>query len=165
MVKESTESVTAAPNITKENMATAIKAYKRELEDKQNVSLSVCDIMKENTSEIVKKMESKVPSYVQLYSDIYTKYLHIMDNLVSTCYISEKKFFDKIGMDEAALGIFEAYWKVAKQMSLFQIDMAETMAKNYVQHRLSVLDSYDKTLNLAMINYTRLLSQFNFFKR
>ena len=30
--------------------------------DLQEAKLSICDIMKEDTSEIIKKMESKIPS-------------------------------------------------------------------------------------------------------
>ena len=43
--------------------------------DKQEEELSICDIMKEDTSEVIKKMESKMPSLFQNYSDLYTKYL------------------------------------------------------------------------------------------
>ena len=37
--------------------------------------LSICDIMKEDTSEAIKKMESSMPSMFQNYSDMYEKYL------------------------------------------------------------------------------------------
>ena len=62
--------------------------------DQQEEKLSICDIMKEDTSEVIKKMESKMPSMFQSYSDMYTKYLHTLDDVFGTCYIAEKEFFD-----------------------------------------------------------------------
>ena len=65
--------------------------------------VSVCDIMKGNTSEIIKKFEYQIPSMVQNYSNLYTAYLHLFDNLFGTCYINEKEFFDKLNIDQAIL--------------------------------------------------------------
>lgn len=42
--------------------------------------LSICDIMKEDTSEIIANMESKMPSLFQNYSDLYTAYLHMFND-------------------------------------------------------------------------------------
>jgi len=61
--------------------------------DKQEEKLSICDIMKQDTSEVIKKMESKMPSMFQNSSDMYTKYLHTLDDIFGTCYIAEKEFF------------------------------------------------------------------------
>ncbi|MEK0320749.1 MAG: hypothetical protein QQN61_06630, partial [Nitrosopumilus sp.] len=65
--------------------------------------VSVCDIMKNNTSEIIKKIESQAPSLMQKYSDLYMTYLHTMDDISGTCYISEKEFFDKLNIDQGIL--------------------------------------------------------------
>lgn len=53
---------------------------------------SICDIMKSGTSEIIKKLEIQIPTYAQIYSDIYKEYLHTLDELYGVCYISEKDF-------------------------------------------------------------------------
>ena len=53
--------------------------------DKQEEKLSICDIMKEDTSEVIKKMESQMPSQFQNYSDVYTEYLHMLDDIFGTC--------------------------------------------------------------------------------
>ena len=61
--------------------------------------ISVCDIMKTNTSKIIQKLESQIPSQFQQYSDLYSSYLHTMDDVYGTCYMSEKKFFDNLNID------------------------------------------------------------------
>jgi hypothetical protein len=117
--------------------------------------------MKNNTSEIIQKLESRFPTYVQLYTDLYTKYLHTIDDLYSTCYLSEKEFFDKLGMNKTALQAFDAYWKSITNMTISQIDMAANFAKMYVQFRLSTIDMYDKVCHIMVDSYARAWNQFN----
>ncbi len=35
-----------------------------------------------------------MPSMFQNYLDLYTAYLHMIDDIFGTCYIAEKEFFD-----------------------------------------------------------------------
>ena len=42
--------------------------------EEQEENLSICDIMKEDTSKVIKKLESQMPSQFQNYSDVYTEY-------------------------------------------------------------------------------------------
>ncbi len=166
MTKETTEKTTSVDNITKEKMAEIIKTSKREGKSSEKKdTFSICDVMQNNTSEIIQKIESQIPTYMQLYSDLYTKYLHIIDDIYSTCYVSEKEFFDKLGMDKTILGVFDVYWKSITDLTLNQIELATNFAKMYVQFRLSTIDSYDKVVHLMMDNYTRAWSQFNSNKK
>jgi len=161
MKKETTEEISSIKNMTKEKMAEIIKTAKKQAGSSEKFTFSVSDVMKNNTSEIIKKIESQIPTYTQLYSDLYTKYLHIIDDLYSTRYVSEKEFFDKLGIDKAALGAFEMYWKSITELTLLQIDMATNSAKMYVQFRLSTIDSYDKVVHLMMDGYAQAWAQFN----
>ena len=166
MTKETTEKITSVENMTKEKMAETIKTAKRKEESSEKKdAVSVCDIMKNNTSKIIRKMESQIPTYTELYSDLYTKYLHTIDDLYSTCYVSEKEFFDKLGMDKTTLGAFDAYWKFITDMTLSQIELTSNFAKMYVQFRLSTLDSYDKLIHLMMDSYAKAWTQFNSNKK
>ena len=166
MTKETTEKITSVENMTKEKMAETIKTAKSKAESSEKKdAVSVCDIMKNNTSKIIRKMESQIPTYTQLYSDLYTKYLHTIDDLYSTCYVSEKEFFDKLGMDKTTLGAFDAYWKFITDMTLSQIELTTNFANMYVQFRLSALDSYDKLIHLMMDSYAKAWTQFNSNKK
>ena len=166
MAEERTKKITSVDKMTKEQMAETIKTAKREAESSEKKgTVSICDIMKNNTSEIIRKLEYQIPTYTQLYSDLYTKYLHMTDDLYSTCYVSEKEFFDKLGMDKATLGAFDAYWKFITDMTMSQIEQATNFAKMYVQFRLSALDSYDKAVHLMMDNFAKAWTQFNSYNK
>jgi hypothetical protein len=166
MTKETTERITPVEDMTKEKMAQTIKTAKREEESsKKGDTISVCDVMKNNTSEIIQKLESQIPTLAQLSSDLYTKYLHMMDDFYSTCYVSEKEFFDKLGLDQKALGVADTYWKSITEMTKNQIELATKFAKMYVQFRLSTLDSYDKAVHLMMDSYAKAWTQFNSDKK
>ena len=150
---------TSVENMTKEKMIEVIKTSKKESSTKTTDSAS--NNMADYTSEIIEKIESKIPTYVKLYSDLYKKYLHLMDNFCNTCNSNQKEIFGKMGVNDAALTMFDAYLKSIKQMALLQIDINENMIKNYVEYRLTALDFYDKTVNGSIVNFTMMLPKFN----
>ena len=159
---ETPEKITSVKNMSKEKIAETIKAAKKEAESSEKKdTISICDVMKNDTSEIIQKLESQIPTYMQLYSDLYTKYLHMMDDFYNTCYVSEKEFFDKLGMDQATLGAIDAYWKFITDMTISQIEQSTNFAKMYVQFRLSALDSYDKAVHLMMDSFANVWTQFD----
>jgi hypothetical protein len=166
MTTEKTEEISAVENMTKQEMTRIIKTVKRESRssEKENI-ISICDVMKNNTSEIIQKIESKFPTYTQLYTDLYTKYLHTIDDLYSTCYLSEKEFFDKLGIDKTTIQVFDVYWKFITNMIQSQIDMGTNFAKIYVQFRLATIDSYDKAAHLMMNGYAQAWNQFNSYNK
>lgn len=165
MKTEKTE-VSAVENMTKQEMTRIIKTAKRESESSEKEkSASIYDSMKNNTSEIIQKMESKLPTYAHLYTDLYTKYLHTIDDLYGTCFLSEKKFSDKLGMDKTVIRAFDTYCKSVTSAILSQIDMSADFAKMYVQFRLVTIDSYDKVIHLMMDNYARAWDQFNSYNK
>ena len=119
--------------------------------------ISACDIMKDNTSKVIKKMESQIPSYVQEYSDLYTEYLHMFDDLFGTCYISEKEFFDKLGFDQETLKTFDNYSKTLTNFYSSQIDMSTNYLRAYVKIRISAIKSYDQYIHAMMDSYAKTL--------
>ncbi len=123
--------------------------------------ISACDVMKDNTSKVIKKMESQIPSYVQEYSDLYAEYLHMFDDLFGTCYISEKEFFDKLGFDQETLKTLDNYSKTLTNFYSSQIDMSTNFLREYVKMRISAIKSYDKNLHVMMDSYAKMLSQYN----
>jgi len=119
--------------------------------------ISACDVMKDNTSKIIKKMESQIPSYVQEYSDLYTEYLHMFDDLFGTCYISEKDFFDKLGFDQETLKTFDNYSKTLTNFYSSQIEMSTNYLRAYVKMRISAIKSYDQYIHAMMDSYAKTL--------
>ncbi len=123
--------------------------------------VSVCDIMKNNTSEIIKKIESKTPSLMQKYSDLYMQYLHTIDDIFGTCYISEKEFFDKLNLDQNVLKEVEKFSNSLTAISLNQIEASSKYLDAYVQMRVSALKTYDDFMHVMMDSYAKTLSQLN----
>ena len=123
--------------------------------------VSVCDIMKNNTSEIIKKIESKTPSLMQKYSDLYMQYLHTIDDIFGTCYISEKEFFDKLNLDQNTLKEVEKFSNSLTAISLNQIETSSKYLEAYMQMRVSALKTYDDFMHVMMDSYAKTLSQLN----
>jgi hypothetical protein len=128
--------------------------------DKQE-KLSVCDIMKEDTSEIIKKMESTMPSLFQNYSNLYTKYLHLFNDMFGTCYIAEKEFFDKLNIDQGVLRQIKANSESMKNNYVENIDMTAKLFDEYIKMRIEAIQSFDNYVHVMMESYTKILSQFN----
>ena len=129
--------------------------------DKQEEKLSICDVMKEDTSEVIKKLESQVPSLVQNYSDLYAEYLHMFDDLFGTCYIAEKEFFDKINIDQGILKQIKKNSEVMKKNYLSNVDMTTKFFDAYIKMRISTIKSFDNYVHVMMESYAKTLSQFN----
>ena len=125
----------------------------------EDEKLSVCDIMKEDTSEIIKKIESQIPALFQNYSDIYTQYLHSLDDIFGTCYIAEKEFFDKLNIDQGILQQIKEYHDVMKANYIENMDIASKLFDEYIRIKISTIQSFDNYVHLMMEYYSKMLSQ------
>ncbi len=142
-------------------MSKSITEKKQEPIQTEISSISVCDVFKENTTAVIEKLESQVPIYLQLYSDLYTEYLHSVDKIFGTCYISQKEFFDKIGIDQGILRAYSDFWSTVIDTYNTQIDMFMTTQKTYVKTRIEAIKYFNQNAQLMMDNYAKMLSQFN----
>jgi len=123
--------------------------------------VSVCDIMKGNTSEIIKKFEYQIPSLVQNYSNLYTAYLHVFDDLFGTCYIHEKEFFDKLNIDQALLQQLKDNSESIKNRYLENIEINAKFLDEQVKMRISAIQTFEDFAHVMMDSYAKTLSQFN----
>jgi hypothetical protein len=123
--------------------------------------ISICELMKEDTSEIIKKLESKIPSHVQNYSNLYTEYLHGLDDLFGTCYMAEKEFFDKLNIDQGILKQVREHSRIAKENYLDGIEAGTKIWDDYIKMRISAIKTFDNYFHIMMDSYTKILSQFN----
>lgn len=138
-------------------------SQKQITENKTKAKISVCDIMKNNTSEVIKKLETQIPSSIQQYSDLYTTYLHTIDDIFGTCYISEKEFFDKLNIDQGILREFQEFSNALTKIYLTQIEISAKYVEEYVEIRKSSLKAYDNFMHIVMGSYAKTLTQFNKF--
>jgi hypothetical protein len=123
--------------------------------------VSVCDIMKGSTSEIIRKFESQIPSLLQNYSNLYTAYLHVFDDLFGTCYIHEKEFFDKLNIDEALLKQLKNNSESIKNRYLENIEITAKFFDEQFKMRISSIQSFENFARIMMDSYAKTLSQYN----
>ena len=109
----------------------------------------------------LQKMEFQVPKYLQGYSDLYTKYLHSLNTLYGTCYVSEKQYFDKMGIDHKVLEPINEYWKFLKNLAIVQIGARSKFIEDYIQFRIAAIESFDKSMASALDYYAKALSEYN----
>ena len=128
---------------------------------KDENAFSICDLMKEDTSEIIRKLESKVPSHVQNYSNLYTEYLHGLDDLFGTCYIAEKEFFDQINIDQGILRQVREHSRIVKENYLDGVEMGTKFLDEYVKMRIFAIKTFDGYFHTMVESYSKMLSQFN----
>jgi len=138
-------------------MSTKIQESKNETKQK----ISICDLTKNNTSEILQKMEYQIPIYLQGYTDLFTKYLHSFNTAFGTCRISEKEFFDKLGINHQILEETAEYWNFAKNLTLIQIETSSKFIQDYIDFRISTIESIDKFMTSSLEYYSKALSVFN----
>ena len=130
---------------------------------KQEEILSVCEIMKDDTSEIFRKMESQIPLLFQNYSNLYTRYLHMLDDVFGTCYIAEKEVFDRLNIDQGILKQVKENSESLKNAYMQNIDMSSAYFDKYLKMRIDVIKSFDNYTHVIMDSYAKMLSQFNKF--
>ena len=128
---------------------------------KNNDSISVCDLLKNNTTKIIKKFETQTPIYTQMYSDYYNEYLHALEDIFGTCYLSEKQFFDNLGIDEKTLDATDKLWKGITETTISHIDMYTNFRKTQFDTMTSFMKSYDHFVHLGMDYCANMFSQFN----
>ncbi|MBI1663510.1 MAG: hypothetical protein IS860_08490 [Nitrosopumilus sp.] len=122
--------------------------------------LSVCETMKEDVSEVFRKMESHASLAFQTYSNLYTQYLHVLDDVFGTGFISEKKFFDKLNIDPQITDQMKKNSEFLKKIYLQNIDMSSMLLEKYGKIRLDTLKMYDNYVHDMMTVYSNTLSQF-----
>lgn len=128
---------------------------------KETSKISMCDIMKEDTSKVIKKLESQIPVNLQQYSDLYSAYLHTLEEVYGSCYISEKEFFDKLNINQGVLEAYKKYSNTLTEAFLTQIDYYSIIKEQNIQILKSNLEAYDKIIHAAMNSYPQFLSKYN----
>ena len=124
-------------------------------------STSICNIFKDNTSKIINKLEMQIPSNLQIYSDMYKEYLHVMDDVYGTCILSEKEFLDKMCIDENFIKNVSSYTNYVTDLWINQIENYGNFLKWYSQMRISGMKSYDEFVHSMMGSYSKMLSGIN----
>lgn len=134
--------------------------YEAESQEKNNENtstLSVCNVLRDNTNEVIMKIESLLPTFIENFTDLQTEYLRIARDFFGTCYISEKELLDKMGMDQKAIEEFDKYLKVMTKYSISEIEITNNIQKMFVDNTMSAMKCYDDYVKLMLFSYAKML--------
>ena len=164
-MSEIEEIPTSSGNVSPKRLVEVIKTSKTEFDSDQRSKTFTASVLQDSTLEIIEKINSKIPSYVQLYSNLYKKYLQMARNFCNASCMNQKELFDKIGVTDSRLSMFDSYLESVKKMVLFQIDISENMIKSYVDHRLTFLEFYDQMMSRNLSSFSKMFYGFNDFNK
>ena len=121
---------------------------------------SISQILKNNTHKFTKKLESQLPLKMQQFSELYTAYLHSVNNTFDSCTTCEKELFEKLGMDKGLIKAFGKYTKVCTDSMLQQMDYYAQFRKYSTDAQLSAMKSWDNFM-ASIIEYNlKIFDQF-----
>jgi len=119
--------------------------------------LSVCDVMRDNTNEVIMKIEGLLPSYIESFADMQAEGLRITRDFFGTCYIAEKELLEKMGVDQKAIESFDRYSKVITKTTVSEIDMISNFQRTWVENIMSSMKSYDDYVKVIISSYAKML--------
>ena len=123
--------------------------------------ISFCDVMKEDTSKMIKETEAKMPIFFQSYSDLYSKYLHMLDDIFGTCYIAEKEFFDKLNIDQKTLKQIKKNSEFVRDSYIQYVNTNAKFWDEYIKANTMAIESFDEYMHKMMESYSKTLSKIN----
>jgi len=141
-------------------MSTSNSTKKKIVENKETELDSISQTLKNNTHEFTKKLESQLPLKVQQFSELYTAYLHSVNNTFDSCITCEKELFEKLGVDKGLIKAFGEYTEAHTDMMLQQMDYYAQFRKYSTDTQLSAMKSWDNFM-LTMMDYNfKIFDQF-----
>ena len=121
---------------------------------------SVAQILKNNTHEVTKKLESQLPLKMQQFSELYTAYLHSINNTFDSCITYEKELFEKLGVDKGIIKAFGNITKTYTDTMLQQMDQYAQFRKYTTDTQLSAVKSWDNFMTSMMGYNFKMFDQF-----
>ena len=119
--------------------------------------LSACDVMRDSTNEVIMKIESLLPSYIESFTDLQSEGLRIARDFFGTCYIAEKEILDNMGVDQKAVESFDRYSKAITKTTIFEIDAMNSFQKTFAENIMSTMKSYDDYVKIMLSSYSKML--------
>ena len=119
--------------------------------------ISACDVMRDSTNEVIMKIESLLPSYIESFTDLQSEGLRIARDFFGTCYIAEKEILDNMGVDQKAVESFDRYSKAITKTTIFEIDAMNSFQKTFAENIMSTMKSYDEYVKVMLSSYSKML--------
>ena len=128
------------------------------VEDKTN---SICNVIKDDSTKIIKKLETTGPTQYQLLSNIYTEHLRHLEKIFKACTMAEKELIDKLNVDESVMKNGIAVSNSITAVFLNQIENYSNYLKWYSQVRIGGMKTYEEYSIMMMDAYSKALKNFS----
>ena len=122
--------------------------------------ISICDVMKNDSLKMINKLEAVGPVQYQLFSDIYIDHLQFIKKMFNVCLMSEKRFFDKLNINEDVLGNIKSSSDHITKIVTDQIENYSRWMELYAQVRVVGMESYNQYTTVMMEVYSTTLNSF-----
>lgn len=119
--------------------------------------LSVCDVIRNNTNQVIMKIEGLLPSYIESFTDLQTESMRITRDFFGTCYIVEKELLDKMGVDQKAIESFDKFSNIITKTAVSEIDMMNNFQRAWTENIISSMKSYDDYVKVMLSSYAKML--------
>jgi len=113
--------------------------------------------MRNNTNEVIMRIEGLLPSYIESFADLQAEGLRITRDFFGTCYIAEKEILDKMGVDQKAIETFDRYSKIITKAAVSEIDMMSSFQRTWTENMISSMKSYDDYVKAMLSSYAKVL--------
>ncbi len=122
-------------------------------------TVSFTDIIKENTSRMLREMELQSPTHFQIYSDMYKEYLHMLDNVFGMLLLSERELLDRMagGADPGFLDRFGRSADRTTDHVLAQLDGYGDILQWYAKARSQGMKAFDRYMHSMIGAYSEAL--------
>jgi predicted transcriptional regulator len=113
--------------------------------------------MRDNTNEVIMKIEGLLPSYIESFADLQAEGLRITRDFFGTCYIAEKEILDKMGVDQKAIETFDRFSKILAKTAVSEIDMMSSFQRTWTENMMASMKSYDDYIKVMLSSYAKVL--------
>lgn len=129
--------------------------------EKNNDYASICDVWKDNVHKVISKAVFQTPLYLQTYTQVHTEFLHGIDNMFSTCYLWQKQYFDRLGLDKQTINSYAKLQKYMTESVLKSMDAAAAAQRYQSDLVLGSLSSVNEYARQCMDMYSQAISMWN----
>jgi hypothetical protein len=123
--------------------------------------LSVCDVWKDSVHKMVTKLEYQTPIYLQAYTQVHTEFLHCIDNLFGTCYLWQKQYFDRLGIDKRVISAYGELYNSWVDQCMQALDAYANYKKLQADMAVNAMKVGNDMLHSWIDMYGRIMSSWN----
>lgn len=109
------------------------------------------DMVKDNAERIMNKIDTQIPLYVKIQSDLYREYIHIIEDFFKAGNTLESASTNTLFQDQLSKNIIEYNIRTCSNVVLVGLDIYGEYLKWYSDVRLAGMKSLNQSIHNYMI--------------